>query len=131
MPATQYNATGRRKRSIARVFISPGKGKFTVNGKDLKVYFCERAFWIERIMEPLARTTNLEKFDVLVNANGGGINGQADAIRLGLARALVEYDASYHGILKAIGLLTRDAREVERKHYYKHKARKSPQYSKR
>ncbi len=129
--AVQYSATGRRKRAIARVIIRPGTGDFKVNGRDLTEYFCNREFWLERIREPLARTNSIEKFNVLVNVNGGGIKGQADAIRLGVARALIELTESNRSVLKALGMLTRDAREVERKHYYHHKARKMPQYSKR
>jgi len=127
----QYSATGRRKRSIARVILRPGTGEAKVNGRDIKEYFCERQLWLERIFEPLNRTQLKEKFNLLINVQGGGIKGQADAIRLGIARALVEFSEGNKATLKGFGLLTRDAREVERKHYYCHKARKMPQYSKR
>jgi small subunit ribosomal protein S9 len=129
--SVQYSATGRRKRAIARVILRPGTGEAKVNGRDLKEYFCERGFWLERILEPLIRTNSAEKFNILVNVYGGGIKGQADAIRLGISRALVEFSESNKAILKGFGLMTRDAREVERKHYYRRKARKMPQYSKR
>lgn len=129
--SVQYSATGRRKRAIARVILRPGTGEVKVNGRDLKEYFCERQFWLERVLEPLVRSNTAEKFNVLVNVYGGGIKGQADAIRLGVARALVEFSESNRALLKSFGLLTRDAREVERKKYYRRKARKMPQYSKR
>lgn len=129
--AAQYSATGRRKRSIARVILRSGKGDFKVNGRDVSEYFCGRKLWLERVNEPFERATKDKEFSVLVNVKGGGIKGQAEAIRLGIARALVEFDAGNKATLKSFGLLTRDAREVERKHYYCHKARKMPQYSKR
>ncbi len=129
--SAQYNATGRRKRSIARVFLRSGNGKISVNGRELKEYFCERGLWLERVLEPLNRVGIDKNFDILITVQGGGIKGQADAIRLGIARALVLLDEANKTTLKAFGLLTRDAREVERKHYYCRKARKMPQYSKR
>ena len=131
MATIQYNGTGRRKRAVARVIIRPGSGKFIVNGRPLEEYFFGRSLWLSRVKEPLDRTSTETKLDIIVLVDGGGIKGQADAIRMGLARALVEFDFSHKAILKPMGMLTRDAREVERKHYYKHKARKSPQYSKR
>ncbi len=131
MTTLQYNGTGRRKRAIARVFIKPGSGKIIVNNKDVNEYFCNNLSFLEAIKEPLVRTNNLNKFDILVNVNGGGIKGQSDAVKMGLARALLMFNLSNRTPLKAAGLLTRDSREVERKHYYKRKARKSPQYSKR
>jgi small subunit ribosomal protein S9 len=127
----QFAATGRRKRAVARVFLKPGKGKITVNKRDVNEYFSLRQMWIEKVTEPLLRTSTEAKVDVMVNINGGGKKGQAEAISLGIARALLEFDAGNRPTLKALGLLTRDAREVERKHYYCHKARKMPQYSKR
>lgn len=127
----QYSATGRRKRSIARVILRPGTGEAKVNGRDLNEYFCERQLWLERVLEPFVRANLDKKFNLLVTVQGGGIKGQADAIRLGIARALVEFNEGNRATLKAFGLLTRDAREVERKHYYCQKARKMPQYSKR
>jgi small subunit ribosomal protein S9 len=127
----QYSATGRRKRAIARVILRPGTGEFKVNNRSMNEYFCEREFWLERVKEPLVRVNATDKFNALILVNGGGIKGQAEAIRLGIARALVELSESNKTILKGFGLLTRDAREVERKHYYRRKARKMPQYSKR
>jgi small subunit ribosomal protein S9 len=132
MTATkEHLGTGRRKRAIARVILRPGTGEFKVNGRDSKEYFCERQLWMERINEPLLRANVAEKFNILVNVHGGGIKGQADAIRLGISRALVELDESNRPLLKSLGMLTRDAREVDRKHYYRRKARKMPQYFKR
>ena len=128
---TIYTGTGRRKRAVARVFIKPGSGKFIVNKRELTEYFCNNLAFLEAIKEPLVRTNNLNKFDIVVSVFGGGIKGQSDAIKLGLARALLRFNLSHRAPLKAAGLFTRDAREVERKHYYKRKARKSPQYSKR
>ncbi|MDX1919538.1 MAG: 30S ribosomal protein S9 [Candidatus Caenarcaniphilales bacterium] len=130
MPA-QYSATGRRKRAIARVILQPGTGKIRVNGRDVEEYFCGRKLWIEKITDPLVKTSSEKNFNVSVNICGGGLKGQAEAICLGIARALIEFNAGHRAPLKAFGLLTRDAREVERKHYYCHKARKMPQYSKR
>lgn len=127
----QHSATGRRKRAIARVIIRSGTGNFKINNRDSKEFFCERELWLERITEPLIRTNCQDKIDILVNVCGGGIKGQADAIRLGVARALVQLDETNKPVLKSLGMLTRDAREVERKHYYCRKARKMPQYSKR
>ena len=131
MSIIQYTAVGRRKRAVARVFLRPGSGKIVVNKKPVEEYFFNRDFWLNRILEPLLKTSTLDKFNILVTVHGGGISGQADAIRLGIARALIEFNQNNRIVLKASGLLTRDAREVERKHYHKHKARKSSQYSKR
>lgn len=127
----EYLATGRRKRAVARIIIRSGTGKFNVNGRDSQEFFCKRELWLERILEPLNRINCQDKLDVSVNVYGGGIKGQADAIRLGVSRALVQLDETNKPILKSLGMLTRDAREVERKHYYCRKARKMPQYSKR
>lgn len=129
--AVQYSATGRRKRAVARVILRPGTGEFKINGRELSEFFGGREFWLERVKEPLVRTNSTDKFNVLVNVYGGGIKGQADAISLGIARALVELSESNKSTLKGFGLLTRDPREVERKKYYRRKARKMPQYSKR
>lgn len=131
MSNIQYRGTGRRKSSVARVIIRPGSGRITVNGRDFKEYFCNRGVFLQAIIEPLMKTQNESQLDVIVLAHGGGVKGQAEAIRLGLARALVEFNSSYHALLKASGMLTRNAKEVERKHYYCRKARKRPQYSKR
>ena len=129
--ATQQNyGTGRRKSSAARVFLRPGKGSITVNGKSLDNFFGrETARMIVR--QPLELTQMTEKFDVVVTVEGGGITGQAGAIRLGVARALVEYDESLKASLRKAGFMTRDAREVERKKVGLHSARRRKQFSKR
>ena len=129
--ATQANyGTGRRKTSAARVFLSPGNGNITVNGRELDRFFGrETARMVVR--QPLALTDNLDKLDVQVTVTGGGNTGQAGAIRHGIARALVEHDESMRTPLRRAGFLTRDARMVERKKIGLHKARKRPQYSKR
>jgi small subunit ribosomal protein S9 len=130
MATTQNYGTGRRKSSAARVFLRPGKGEITVNGRPLDVFFSrETARMIVR--QPLETTQMTDKFDVLVTVEGGGITGQAGAIRLGLARALVEYDENLKSPLRKAGFMTRDAREVERKKVGLHKARRATQYSKR
>lgn len=124
------NALGRRKASIARVYLSSGKGNVTVNGKDLQVYF-SLDHLRQKVWEPL-KVLGLEKdYDVKVNAAGGGIKGQADAIKLAIARALVKIDEEYKPKLKEANLLTRDPRVVERKKPGLRKARKKPQFSKR
>lgn len=126
----QFLGTGRRKRSVARVRIMPGKGKFTINGKDIDEYFdLDTLKLIARQSLELTGTT--KKYDVLVNVNGGGFTGQAGAILHGISRALVEADESYKAELKKAGFLTRDSRKKERKKYGLKKARKAPQFSKR
>ena len=130
MAATQNYGTGRRKSSAARVFLKPGKGAIVVNGKPLDQFFGrETARMIVR--QPLELTKMDSRFDVNVTVEGGGVTGQAGAIRLGLARALVEYDESLKPQLRKAGFMTRDAREVERKKVGLHKARRATQYSKR
>ena len=130
MPTQQNYGTGRRKSSAARVFLRPGKGAIVVNGKSLDKFFGrETARMIVR--QPLELIKMTDKFDVLVTVEGGGITGQAGAIRLGLARALVEYDESLKTELRKAGFMTRDAREVERKNVGLHKARRATQFSKR
>jgi small subunit ribosomal protein S9 len=130
MVGDYYYGTGRRKSSTARVFLKPGKGQFTVNGKTVDQFFArETGRMIVR--QPLELTKNLSTFDIKVNVRGGGENGQAGAVRHGLARALIEFDASVKPTLSAAGLVTRDAREVERKKVGLHKARRRKQYSKR
>ncbi len=130
MAQQQYYGTGRRKRSTARVFLRPGGGAITVNGKSLHDYLPrETAQMVVR--QPLELTDTTEQFDIRVNVDGGGASGQAGAIRHGLARALLEYNPELRPTLKRAGLLTRDAREVERKKVGRHKARRSPQFSKR
>ena len=129
--ATQANyGTGRRKTSAARVFLTPGNGTITINGRTLENFFGrETARMVVR--QPLELTENLDKMDVNVTVTGGGNTGQAGAIRHGIARALVEHDESTRPTLRLAGLLTRDARMVERKKVGLHKARKRPQFSKR
>ena len=127
---TQYYATGRRKSSSARVYLRPGKGDITINNRPIDVFFGRETSRMV-VRQPLALTDMLEKFDVMVNVNGGGITGQAGAIRHGITRALIEYDEALRGQLRKAGFVTRDARQVERKKIGLHKARKRPQYSKR
>ena len=129
--AIQANyGTGRRKTSAARVFLTPGNGTITINGRTLENFFGrETARMVVR--QPLELTENLDKMDVNVTVTGGGNTGQAGAIRHGIARALVEHDESTRPTLRQAGLLTRDARMVERKKVGLHKARKRPQFSKR
>ena len=130
MAITQNYGTGRRKSSAARVFLRKGSGAITVNGKALDDFFGrETSRMIVR--QPLELTQNQDKFDVLVTVEGGGMTGQAGAIRLGIARALVEYDETLKSPLRKAGFMTRDAREVERKKVGLHKARRATQFSKR
>ena len=130
MAAAQYYGTGRRKTSTARVFLKGGNGSITINGRSIDEYFGrEVARMIVR--QPLELTENVEKFDANITVVGGGNFGQAGAIRHGLTRALLEYDESLRGTLRAAGLVTRDAREVERKKVGLRKARRRPQFSKR
>ena len=130
MALQQNYGTGRRKSSTARVFLRGGKGAITVNGRPLDEFFGrETSRMIVR--QPLVLTKNTDKFDIVVTVEGGGITGQAGAIRLGIARSLVEYDESLKGELRKAGFMTRDAREVERKKVGLHKARRATQFSKR
>ncbi len=130
MAAAQYYGTGRRKTSTARVFLKGGNGAITINGRSIDEYFGrEVARMIVR--QPLELTENAEKFDASITVVGGGSFGQAGAIRHGLTRALLEYDESLRGTLRAAGFVTRDAREVERKKVGLRKARRRPQFSKR
>ena len=124
------NGTGRRKSSVARVFLRKGSGKITVNGKDIQQYF-GRETSIMIAKQPLALTGNLEAFDVLVNVHGGGESGQAGAVRHGVTRALIDYDAALKPALSQAGFVTRDAREVERKKVGLRGARRAKQFSKR
>lgn len=127
---TVFYGTGRRKRSIARVRLVEGNGTITVNGKDLNDYFgAETLKYIVR--QPLSVTETSSKYDVICTVKGGGFTGQAGAIRLGIARALLEANSEYRPTLKSAGFLTRDARKKERKKYGLKKARKAPQFSKR
>ena len=128
--ATQYVGTGRRKTSVARVFLTPGNGKFVINKKDIEEYFDYDTLKVTA-KAPLEITESLGKFDVYVNVKGGGFTGQAGAIRHGIARALLEVSAELRPVLKRAGFLTRDPRKKERKKYGLKKARRSPQFSKR
>lgn len=122
--------TGRRKSSVARVFIKAGRGQFQVNGKPVDEYF-GRETGRMIVRQPLALTNNLATFDIQVNVRGGGEAGQAGAVRHGITRALIDYDATLKPALSQAGLVTRDAREVERKKVGLHKARRRKQFSKR
>ena len=126
-----YNyGTGRRKESVARVFIKAGSGKIVVNDKPVDQYFSRETGRMV-VRQPLVLTDNLTKFDIMVNVAGGGETGQAGAIRHGITRALIDFSAEMKPVLKAAGLVTRDAREVERKKVGFHKARRRKQFSKR
>ena len=126
----QKNAVGRRKEAVTRVFISKGEGKITINDKDYKQYFT--LFYLQNQVEaPLKTAEVLDKFNIVINASGGGIKGQAEAAKLGIARALLEVNPEFRPILKAAGYLTRDPRSVERKKFGHKKARRSYQFSKR
>tara|TARA_X000001036_G_scaffold250155_1_gene233011 strand:+ start:766 stop:1230 length:465 start_codon:yes stop_codon:yes gene_type:complete len=123
-------ATGRRKTSVSRVWIKYGGSKISVNGKESKEYF-KRKIYSTILEEPLFKTDNLDKLEIMSTVAGGGLSGQAGALRHGISRALVHLDPSLRKKLKKAGFLTRDARKVERKKFGKHKARRSPQFSKR
>jgi len=127
---TQYYATGRRKSSSARVYLRPGNGSITINKRPIEVFFGRETSRMV-VRQPLELTELSDKFDVTINVNGGGITGQAGAIRHGITRALIEYDEALRSPLRKAGFVTRDARQVERKKIGLHKARKRPQYSKR
>ncbi|MDX9686069.1 MULTISPECIES: 30S ribosomal protein S9 [Halopseudomonas] len=130
MSVTQNYGTGRRKTATARVFLRPGTGNISINNRTIEQFFGrETARMVVR--QPLELTGNTEKFDVYVTVQGGGISGQAGAIRHGITRALMEYDETLRSELRKAGFVTRDAREVERKKVGLRKARKRPQYSKR
>ena len=127
---TQYLGTGRRKSSVARVRLTTGKGKITINGRTFEDYIPSAAIRLD-VLQPLELTESKEKFDVDVNVCGGGISGQAGAIRLGITRALMEIDPDLRKVLKPAGMVTRDPRAKERKKYGLKKARRAPQFSKR
>ncbi|WP_425445951.1 30S ribosomal protein S9 [Dethiothermospora halolimnae] len=130
MAKIQYYGTGRRKKSVARVRLVPGNGNITVNKRDLDVYFNFDTLKAT-VKEPLNITDTLDKYDVIVNVNGGGFTGQAGAIRHGISRALLKADGELRPVLKKAGFLTRDPRMKERKKYGLKKARRAPQFSKR
>jgi len=126
----QYLGTGRRKTSVARIFLRPGEGEITVNGRSVDSYFPNET-GRSAVRQALLATETADKFDVIILADGGGVNGQAGAARLGIARALVEFNAELRPKLKQLGLLTRDPRKHERKKYGQKGARKRFQFSKR
>ncbi len=128
--SARYYGTGRRKKSIARVYLVPGTGKVTINKRDIDDYFGMDTLKVI-VRQPLATTETTDKFDVLVNVYGGGTTGQAGAIRHGVARALCQADTDYRPALKKAGFLTRDSRMKERKKYGLKGARRAPQFSKR
>ena len=130
MEKTVYQATGRRKSSVARVRLVPGNGKFIVNDRNFVEYIPSAAIRLD-VLQPLNLTETSTQFDIYVNVNGGGISGQAGAIRLGISRALLLVNPDYRPALKKAGLLTRDPRATERKKYGLRKARRAPQFSKR
>jgi len=126
----RYYGTGRRKSSVARVYLYPGTGKITINKRDMDEYFGLETLKLI-VRQPLLLTETQDKFDVMVNVRGGGFTGQAGAIRHGISRALLQADADYRPILKKAGFLTRDPRMKERKKYGLKAARRAPQFSKR
>ena len=130
MNGKYYYGTGRRKSAVARVFLAKGNGQITVNGKPLDQYFARETGRMV-VRQPLVLTDSLNKFDIMVNVSGGGESGQAGAVRHGITRALIDYDANLKPQLSAAGFVTRDAREVERKKVGLHSARRRKQFSKR
>lgn len=128
--ASRYYGTGRRKKSIARVYLTPGTGNITINKRGIDEYFGLETLKVI-VRQPMAATDTVGKFDVLVNVKGGGYTGQAGAIRHGISRALLQADADYRPVLKKEGFLTRDPRMKERKKYGLKAARRAPQFSKR
>ena len=130
MADTSIHAIGRRKEAVCRVFLKPGSGKWDVNGRTLGDYF-PRPAHVSSIQQPFTATDTLGRYDVTANIDGGGLSGQAGALRLAIARALVQEDEAYKLRLRPLGLLTRDARKVERKKPGRPKARKKFQFSKR
>jgi small subunit ribosomal protein S9 len=130
MSVTYNYGTGRRKSAVARVFMKPGKGDIVVNDKPIDVFFSRETGRMV-VRQPLVLTEMIGKFDIMVNVSGGGENGQAGAVRHGITRALIDYDASLKPTLSKAGLVTRDAREVERKKVGLRKARRRKQFSKR
>ena len=128
--SVQYHGVGRRKKSVARVFLRPGTGKFVVNGKSLEDYLPLETLRMV-VKAPFEVTNTTDQFDVLINVNGGGYTGQAGAMRHGITRALMEASEDYRPVLKAAGFVTRDPRMKERKKYGLKAARRAPQFSKR
>ena len=130
MSETTFYGTGRRKRSVARVYLSPGKGDIKVNGESFRNYLCRDSL-ATIVMQPLVAVEGEKAYDIEINVNGGGLTGQAGAIRLGISRALLNVSSEYRSVLKEKGYLTRDARKVERKKPGQPGARKNFQFSKR
>ena len=130
MAQVQYYGTGRRKSSVARVRLAPGNGNVTINGREMAAYLGKKTLEMI-VLQPLVLTETEARFDVLVKANGGGTSGQAGAIRMGIARALLQADPEYRPALKRAGFLRRDPRMKERKKYGLKSARRAPQFSKR
>ena len=130
MKSNAIHTIGRRKGAVARVYLKPGSGTLTINDRPFDQYFGRQVLRMI-LRQPLVLLSQVDKFDININVAGGGMSGQAGAARLGIARALCEFNIENRKPLKAEGLLTRDAREVERKKYGRHKARRRPQYSKR
>ncbi|MCL4470180.1 MAG: 30S ribosomal protein S9 [Sulfuricella sp.] len=130
MNGNYYYGTGRRKSSVARVFLKPGKGDIVVNDKPVDIYFSRETGRMV-VRQPLELTSHQATFDIMVNVHGGGESGQAGAVRHGITRALIDYDAALKSALSNAGLVTRDAREVERKKVGLRKARRAKQFSKR
>ncbi len=124
-------ATGKRKTAIAKVWITPGSGKMAINGQTLDEWLGGLDMIKKRVMQPLVLTKQEQSIDIIATTLGGGFSAQADALRHGISRALVQYDADFRALLKPEGLLTRDSRTVERKKFGRRKARRSPQFSKR
>lgn len=130
MDVVRYLGSGRRKKSVARVILTSGEGEFSINGRPFEDYIPSAAIRLD-VLQPLELTETINKFDIRVNVHGGGLGGQAGAIRLGIARALMEVNPDLRKILKPAGLITRDSRAKERKKYGLKKARKASQFSKR
>ena len=130
MDNARFYGTGRRKKSVARVYLTPGTGKITINKRDIDDYLGAETLKVV-VRQPLVATETVDKYDVLVNVNGGGFNGQAGAIPHGISRALLEADKDFRPVLKSAGYLTRDPRMKERKKYGLKGARRAPQFSKR
>lgn len=126
----QYLGTGRRKSSVARVYLRSGKGTITINDRTFEDYIPSAAIRLD-VLQPLELTATVNQYDILVNVYGGGLSGQAGAIRLGITRALMEVNPEYRAVLKPAGMVTRDPRAKERKKYGLKKARRAPQFSKR
>ena len=129
--AEKIYATGKRKTSVAKVWLKPGSGKMSINGQSLDEWLGGHEMIKKRVLQPLQITKQLDSVDIIATTLGGGYSSQADALRHGISKALTKFDESFRSVLKPAGLLTRDSRVVERKKYGKKKARRSPQFSKR